>query len=78
MKAFIDSSALTSNPDALRDRFDRDGYIYLPGLLDTQPLLELRRQIVVICIAGITPIIPTLLIPQLELTAETNQHSLLG
>ena len=49
MKAFFDSSALVTNPDALRDRFDRDGYIYIPGLLDTQPLLDLRRQIVDIC-----------------------------
>ena len=49
MKAFFDSSALVTNPHALRDRFDRDGYIYIPGLLDTQPLLDLRRQIVDIC-----------------------------
>ena len=49
MKAFFDSSALLTNPNALRDRFDRDGYIYIPGLLDTQPLLDLKRQIVDIC-----------------------------
>lgn len=49
MKDFFDSSALLNNSDALKDRFDRDGYIYIPGLLDTQPLMDLRRQIVDIC-----------------------------
>ncbi len=49
MKPFFDSSSLLSNPDALRDRFDRDGYVYVPGLLNTRILLNLRRQIVDIC-----------------------------
>ncbi len=49
MKEFFDSSTLLSDPAALKTRFDRDGYVYIPGLLDTAPLLELRQQIVSIC-----------------------------
>ncbi|MEP5567752.1 MAG: phytanoyl-CoA dioxygenase family protein [Halioglobus sp.] len=49
MKAFLDSSALLSDPAALKERFNRDGYVYLSGLVDTELLLELRRQIIAIC-----------------------------
>lgn len=49
MKAFLDSSPLVSDPAALREQFRRDGYVYVPGLLDPEPLLDLRRQIVDIC-----------------------------
>jgi ectoine hydroxylase-related dioxygenase (phytanoyl-CoA dioxygenase family) len=49
MKAFLDSSELLHDPGAMKQRFDRDGYVYLSGLVDTGPLLELKRQIVAIC-----------------------------
>jgi ectoine hydroxylase-related dioxygenase (phytanoyl-CoA dioxygenase family) len=49
MKSFLDSSHLLYDVDALQQRFHRDGYVYLPRLLDTHILLELRRQIVAIC-----------------------------
>lgn len=49
MKAFLDSSHLLHDAQAMRQQFDRDGYVYLPSLLDSQLLLDLRRQIVEIC-----------------------------
>ncbi len=49
MKAFFDSGSLLSNPEGLRQRFDRDGYVYVPGLVDAELLRSLRRQIVAIC-----------------------------
>ena len=49
MKAFLDSSELLHDSGAMKDRFDRDGYVYLSGLVDTELLLNLRRQIVAIC-----------------------------
>lgn len=49
MKAFYDSSALLSDPEALKQRFERDGYVFLRRLVDPALLLELRRQIVGIC-----------------------------
>jgi len=49
MQAFYDSSSLLSDTDALRSRFLRDGYLYLPGLLDRDVLNALRHQIVDIC-----------------------------
>jgi ectoine hydroxylase-related dioxygenase (phytanoyl-CoA dioxygenase family) len=49
MKAFFDSSALLSDPGALKGRFDEDGYVFLRGLVDPELLLALRRQIVEIC-----------------------------
>jgi ectoine hydroxylase-related dioxygenase (phytanoyl-CoA dioxygenase family) len=49
MKAFFDSSSLLADPSALRNRFAQDGYLYLPGLMDSNLLTNLRRQIVDIC-----------------------------
>lgn len=49
MKAFFDSSGLLADPNALCQRFDQDGYVYLKGLIDPDILLSLRRQIVAIC-----------------------------
>ena len=49
MKAFCDSASLLSDPVALRQRFDTDGYVFIPGLLEPGLLLDLRRQIVDIC-----------------------------
>lgn len=49
MKPFNDSTALLGDAAALRRQFDRDGYVFVRGLLDAGPLLDLRRQIVGIC-----------------------------
>jgi len=49
MNPLFDSSSLLEDPAALRQRFEQDGYVYIPGLLDTEVLLELRRQITDIC-----------------------------
>jgi ectoine hydroxylase-related dioxygenase (phytanoyl-CoA dioxygenase family) len=49
MKPLTDSTALLSDPRALRRRFDRDGYVYVRGLVDPGLLQNLRRQFVDIC-----------------------------
>ncbi len=49
MQPFDDASALLSDPPALRQQFERDGYVYVRQLLDGDLLLNLRRQIVKIC-----------------------------
>jgi len=49
MKPLFDSSGLLSDTASLRQRFDADGYVYVPGLIDPDLLLDLRRQIVEIC-----------------------------
>ena len=41
----VDSTALLSDPQALRARADEDGYLFFRGLLPTEPVLELRRRI---------------------------------
>jgi hypothetical protein len=38
-----DSSAIRLDPDALRARYQEDGYLYLRGVLDRPEVLELRR-----------------------------------
>ncbi len=49
MKPLHDSTALLPDPAALRQQFDRDGYVYVRELVDPALLLKLRRQIVRIC-----------------------------
>lgn len=39
------SSPLLGDRDALRRRFERDGYLYLPGLIDPQKVLRARERI---------------------------------
>lgn len=46
MKQFNEATPLLDDPEALREQFDRDGYVFLRGVLDPAPLLELRGQIV--------------------------------
>lgn len=43
---FVDSADLVDDPDALRARLDDDGYLFLPGLLDRDDVLEARRRII--------------------------------
>ncbi|HZC26291.1 MAG TPA: phytanoyl-CoA dioxygenase family protein, partial [Actinopolymorphaceae bacterium] len=41
---FLDSSPLLGDPAALRARADRHGYLYLPGLLPRDEVLDVRRR----------------------------------
>jgi ectoine hydroxylase-related dioxygenase (phytanoyl-CoA dioxygenase family) len=49
MAPFVDSSDLVASPDALRARFDEDGYVFLKDVVDTDMLADVRSQIVAIC-----------------------------
>lgn len=39
------SADIVGNPTAVRDRLVSDGYVYLPGLLDVEPILDVQRQL---------------------------------
>jgi hypothetical protein len=41
----VSSNDIVENTDALRARMKTDGYLYLPGLLDREEVLEARREI---------------------------------
>jgi len=41
----VSSADLVGDRDALRERLDTDGYLYLPGLLPREKVLSLRRKI---------------------------------
>lgn len=43
------SRDLLAQPDALRARFEQEGYVFLRGLLPVDTLLALRREIAAIC-----------------------------
>jgi ectoine hydroxylase-related dioxygenase (phytanoyl-CoA dioxygenase family) len=49
MQPFEDSRPLLEDPDALRARFERDGYVLLRRAVDRDPLLEARRAITAVC-----------------------------
>jgi hypothetical protein len=49
MLAFEDSSALLEEPEALRARFERDGYVLLRGAVDRDLMLDVRRAITEVC-----------------------------
>lgn len=42
---FLDSSQLLDDPDALRVRAERDGYLYVKGLIPAEALLAVRRDL---------------------------------
>ena len=44
MRPFHDSSAIVCDAHALRERMAEDGYLFLPGLLPRDAVLEARRQ----------------------------------
>jgi hypothetical protein len=46
---FEDSTPLLSDPQALRERADADGFLFFKNFLPKEPLLELRRQILEVC-----------------------------
>ena len=49
---FVDSSDLVGERDRLVERLDADGYLYLPGFLDRDVVLEARRDILAHIEAG--------------------------
>lgn len=49
VEPFQDSTALLSDPPALRERAAELGYLFFPGLLDTSPILSVRQQVLEIC-----------------------------
>jgi ectoine hydroxylase-related dioxygenase (phytanoyl-CoA dioxygenase family) len=46
---FEDSTSLLDDNDALRRRMDRDGFFYFRGLFSRESVLDLRRQILLVC-----------------------------
>ncbi|MCE0496370.1 MAG: phytanoyl-CoA dioxygenase family protein [Methylacidiphilales bacterium] len=46
---FFDATPLLDDPAALRNRAEQDGYLFFKHFLPTEPLLELRRQMLEIC-----------------------------
>jgi hypothetical protein len=46
---FVDSTPLLNDPPALRERAEREGYLFFKRFLPGEPLLELRRQMLQIC-----------------------------
>lgn len=49
---FVRSSMTAESPVILRQRLADDGYLYLPGALDHEPLLTARREILSLCQAA--------------------------
>lgn len=48
LEAFEDSSDLLDDPERLLERAGRDGYLFFRGLLDPEPILDLRRQLLTV------------------------------
>jgi len=48
-KPFLESDAHRESAEVLRRRLDETGYLFFRGLLDTEPLLALRREVLQIC-----------------------------
>ena len=46
---FFDATPLLNDPAALRHRAEQDGYLFFKRFLPSEPLLELRRQMLEIC-----------------------------
>ncbi len=46
---FFDATPLLDDPAALRQRAEKDGYLFFKRFLPAEPLLELRRQMLEIC-----------------------------
>ena len=45
MTPFVESNDIRDNDQALRDRADRDGYLFFRDFVDADPILEARRDI---------------------------------
>ncbi len=51
MAPFADSKDLVDSPDAIRARFDEDGYVFLKGVVDKDMLMDVRSRTAAICAA---------------------------
>jgi hypothetical protein len=49
---FLDSTSLLADDHALRTRLDRDGYLFIRGLLPAQTILAVRERLLAIAAAG--------------------------
>ena len=45
MNLFVESNDIRNDAAALRERADRDGYLFLRDFVDEEPILETRRDI---------------------------------
>ena len=46
---FEDATPLLADPPALRQRMDTDGFLFFRGRVPRDTILDLRRQILLIC-----------------------------
>ena len=49
LEPFVDSTPLLDAPEALRERAAEQGYLFFRSLLDSESVLDLRRQILEVC-----------------------------
>ena len=49
MQPFVESNGLLDDPPGLRKRLRDDGYLFLRGILPTDEVLDLRRQVLEFC-----------------------------
>ena len=49
LEPFVDSTPLLNASEALRERAAEQGYLFFRSLLDTESVLDLRRQILEVC-----------------------------
>ena len=52
MQPFLDSTSLAADPDALNERLDAEGYLFVRGLLPRPAVLDVRRQCRAVAAAG--------------------------
>ena len=50
VKPLDDATSLLSDPARLQDRAGREGYLYFKGLIDPRSILNLRQQILQVCL----------------------------
>lgn len=50
MKKFFDATLLLDSPEQLRQQIAHDGYLFLKQILPSSTLIELRKQIIEICV----------------------------
>ena len=49
VEPFVDSTPLLDAPEALRERAAEQGYLFFRSLLDSESVLDLRRQVLEVC-----------------------------
>ena len=84
LSPFEDSTVLLDDPIALRERAQRDGYLFFRGVIDLAPVLDLRREVLKVLdrhdlrYPGAEPLDGTLNIPQLALIPDEDMRSDIG